>query len=136
MKKLLFILLTGLALFASMPMIAAADNDLGSYTYTDAVDCGGCDLVLADNSYTQYGNSIYGSDGYSATRIGNTVYDNQGNTYSRYGNTTYGSDGSSYTRYGNTTYDNSGGSVTTYGNTSYGSDGSSCTRYGNTMYCQ
>ena len=40
-------------------------------------------------------------------------------TYQRYGNTVYGSDGSSATRYGNTTYGNNGSSATQYGNTLY-----------------
>ena len=47
--------------------------------------------LLSAESYTQYGNTTYGSDGTS---------------YSTYGNTTYGSDGTSCTQYGNTVYCN------------------------------
>ena len=86
-------------------------------------------------TYTQYGNTLYGSDGSSYTQYGNTVYSNNGTSYTTYGNTTYGSNGSSYTTYGNTTYGNNGTSYTTYGNTTYGSNGSSCSNYGNTTYC-
>ena len=55
-------------------------------------------------------------------------------TYTKYGNTIYGSNGSSFTKYGNTTYGNNGSSFTRYGNTVYGSNGSSMTKYGNSWY--
>ena len=53
------------------------------------------------------------------------VTDSMAQTYTQYGNTIYGSDGSTYSQYGNTTYDNQGNSWSTYGNTTYGPGGSS-----------
>lgn len=88
------------------------------------------------DSYTRYGNTVYGSDGSNYTQYGNTVYGNDGSNYTKYGNTVYGNDGSSFTKYGNTTYGNDGTSYTQYGNTTYGNDGSSYTQYGNTVYTQ
>ncbi|MDO8487759.1 MAG: hypothetical protein Q7S31_00395 [bacterium] len=87
-------------------------------------------------SYSQYGNTLYGSDGSSYSKYGNTIYGSDGSSYSRYGNTTYGNDGSTYSQYGNTIYGNDGTSYSQYGNTLYGSDGSSATQYGNTIYTQ
>ncbi|MFZ1324450.1 MAG: hypothetical protein WAT67_00250 [Candidatus Contendobacter sp.] len=57
-------------------------------------------------------------------------------SYSRYGNTIYGSDGTTYSRYGNTTYGSDGSTYSRYGNTVYGNDGSTCSTYGNTTYCR
>lgn len=88
------------------------------------------------DSYTRYGNTVYGNDGSSYTQYGNTVYGNDGSSYTQYGNTIYGNNGSSFTKYGNTTYGNDGTSYTQYGNTTYGNDGSSYTQYGNTIYTQ
>ena len=48
-------------------------------------------IVLADTTYRQYGNSVYGSDG---------------STYRQYGNSVYGSDGTVCRTYGNSTYCN------------------------------
>ncbi len=88
------------------------------------------------DTYTKYGNTIYGSDGSTYTQYGNTVYGNDGSTYTKYGNTIYGNDGSTSTKYGNTTYESDGTSYSQYGNTTYGSDGSSYSKYGNTIYTQ
>jgi hypothetical protein len=86
------------------------------------------------DSYTRYGNTVYGNDGSSYTQYGNTVYGNDGSSYTQYGNTVYGNDGSSWSKYGNTTYGSNGTSYSQYGNTLYGSNGSSYTQYGNTLY--
>lgn len=91
-------------------------------------------IIGGADSYTRYGNTLYGNDGSSYTQYGNTVYGNDGSSYTQYGNTIYGNDGSSWTKYGNTTYGNDGTSYTQYGNTTYGNDGSSFTQYGNTIY--
>ena len=64
-----------------------------------------CNLALG-SSYTQVGNTTYGSDGSSYTQVGNTTYGSDGDSYTQVGNTTYGSDGSSCTQVGNTTYVN------------------------------
>ena len=56
------------------------------------------------SSYTQYGNTVYGSDGSRYSKYGDTIYGNDGSRYSKYGDTIYGIDGSSCTRYGNSTY--------------------------------
>ena len=48
------------------------------------------------------------------TQYGNTVYSTNGTTYTTYGNATYGSDGTMYTKYGNTLYTNDGKSYTFY----------------------
>ena len=71
MKKLLTLLLCSLAL--SMPT-AFADS----------------------GTMTQYGNTVYDSNGNSYTTYGNTTYCSNGNTYTTYGNTTYCSDGTMY----------------------------------------
>lgn len=86
--------------------------------------------------YTQYGNTVYGSDGSKYSKYGNTIYGNDGSRYSNYGNTTYGNNGSRYTQYENTMYGNDGSRYSKYGDTTYGNDGSSCTRYGNSTYCR
>lgn len=91
-------------------------------------------ILGGSSSYSQYGNTLYGSNGDTYTKYGNTTYGNDGSTYSQYGNTVYDNDGSTYSKYGNTVYGNDGTSYSTYGNTTYGSDGSSATRYGNTTY--
>ena len=63
--------------------------------------------AMADNrTYTQLGNTIYGSNGTTLTRLGNTTYSNSGTSYTRLGNTVTGSNGSTYTRLGNTIYAN------------------------------
>lgn len=97
-------------------------------------DINNINIVGGSSSYTQYGNTLYGSEGDTYSRYGNTVYGNDGSTYTQYGNTVYGNDGSTYTQYGNTVYGNDGTSYSTYGNTTYGSDGSTATQYGNTTY--
>ena len=71
MKKLLALLLCSLAF--SMPT-AFADS----------------------GTMTQYGNTVYDSNGNSYTTYGNTTYCSNGNTYTTYGNTTYCSDGTMY----------------------------------------
>ena len=38
------------------------------------------------------------------TQYGDTVYDSDGTQYTEYGDTIYGSDGSEYTKYGDTVY--------------------------------
>lgn len=57
-------------------------------------------------TYFSWGNSIYGSDGFSATRWGNTVYGNDGYSSTRWGNSIYGNDGSSCVIWGNVMYCN------------------------------
>lgn len=53
---------------------------------------------------TQYGDTVYDSDGTQYTQYGDTVYGSNGKTYTQYGDTVYGSDGSQYTKYGDTVY--------------------------------
>ncbi|EJE48773.1 hypothetical protein PMI14_06801 [Acidovorax sp. CF316] len=90
-------------------------------------------------TYRQYGNTTYGSDGSSYRQYGNTIQSNDGTNYRQYGNTTYGSDGSSYRQYGNTTYGNDGSTARSYGNTttitSPSGNTTNCRRYGNSLSC-
>ena len=44
---------------------------------------------FAGETYTQYGNTVYGSDGSTYSKYGNTVYGNDGSTYRKFGNTIY-----------------------------------------------
>jgi len=84
------------------------------------------------SSYTQIGNTVWGSDGSSYTKIGNTVWGTEG-TYTKIGNTTWGPNGNS-TQIGNTLWGSDGTNYTKIGNTTWGSDGSSYTRIGNTTW--
>ena len=56
-------------------------------------------------------------------------------TYTQIGNTSYGSNGSSSTRIGNSSYHSNGSSSTRIGNGIYNSNGSSCQLLGNSAYC-
>ena len=62
---------------------------IGKLIITSALVLTVASAANAQKTWSQYGNTTYGSDG---------------RTYSRYGNTTYGSDGRTYSRYGNTIY--------------------------------
>lgn len=86
-------------------------------------------------SYWSFGNSVYGSDGFSAYSFGNSVYGNDGYSAYSFGNSVYGNDGYSSYSFGNSTYGNDGYSSYSFGNSTYGSDGTTCTYFGNTMYC-
>lgn len=86
-------------------------------------------------SYSVVGNSLYGTDGMTATRVGNTWYQSDGTSLTSIGNFTYGSDGSSYSHIGNFTYGNDGTTYNRVGNTVYSSDGSFCSRLGNFINC-
>ena len=57
-------------------------------------------------SYYSFGNSIYGSDGYSSYSIGNSTYGNDGYSTYSIGNSIYGSDGRSCYTIGNSAYCN------------------------------
>lgn len=85
------------------------------------------------SSYTQIGNTVWGSDGSSYTKIGNTVWGAEG-AYTKIGNTTWGPNGSNSTQIGNTLWGSDGTNYTQIGNTTWGSDGSSYTRIGNTLW--
>lgn len=90
-------------------------------------------------SYSTIGNTIYGSDGSTASTIGNTTYRSDGTTSTLIGNTTYRSDGTTSTAIGNTTYGSDGTTASTIGNTIYinGPNGTSrtCSNVGATTYC-
>ena len=47
-------------------------------------------------SYYTFGNSIYGSDGFSGYSFGNSFYGNDGYSSYSFGNSTYGNDGYSW----------------------------------------
>jgi hypothetical protein len=113
-----------------------SNNSYRTYTPPSPTPTPVINVYGGADTYTRYGNTVYGSDGSTYTQYGNTVYGNDGSSYTKYGNTTYGNDGSTSTTYGNTTYGSDGTSYTQYGNTTYGSDGSSYSQYGNTIYTQ
>ena len=46
--------------------------------------------VSAQTTYQRFGNTTFGSDGYSSQRFGNTTFGNDGTTQQRFGNTTFG----------------------------------------------
>jgi len=85
-------------------------------------------------TYTQIGNTTFGSDGTSYSKIGNTLFGSNGTSYTKIGNTTFGSNGSSYTQIGNSLFGNNGTSYTRIGSSIFGSDGSVSTKIGNTTF--
>lgn len=63
-------------------------------------------------TYTQIGNSIFGSDGTRAQQIGDSTVTTDGRSYYRSGNNTFGSDGSTATTIdGNTIIRNADGTT-------------------------
>ena len=74
-------------------------------------------------SYFTWGNSVYGSDGFSAWSFGNSVYGNDGYSAWSSGNSVYGNDGYSSYSFGNMTF---GG---------YGRNRTTCIYYGNMLIC-
>jgi hypothetical protein len=77
---------------------------IGKKLVVTAIVVGVSGATLAQTSQTQYGNTIYRSDGASSTTYGNTAYGSDGSSATRYGNTIYRSNGTSSTDYGNTRY--------------------------------
>jgi hypothetical protein len=92
------------------------------------------DVYGGSSSYTKVGSTLYGNDGDTFTKIGNTTFGSDGSTYTQVGSTIFGNDGSTYTNIGNTTFANDGTIYTHIGNTTFGSDGSSASNIGNSMY--
>jgi hypothetical protein len=113
-----------------------SNNSYRAYTPPSPTPTPVINVYGSAESYTRYGNTVFGSDGSTYTQYGNTVFGNDGSTSTRYGNTIYGNDGSTSTKYGNTTFNSDGTSYTQYGNTTFGNDGSSSIQYGNTIFTQ
>ena len=85
-------------------------------------------------SYTQSGDSVFGSNGTTYTRSGDTVFGSDGHTATRIGDTTFTSSGETYTQSGDTVFSSDGVSYTTIGDTVFGSNGSTYTRSGDTVF--
>lgn len=89
-------------------------------------------------TYTQIGNTVFGSDGTTYTTIGNTTFGSNGTSYNTIGNTTFGSNGTSYNTIGNTTFGSNGTTAQTIGNSTFinGPSGQSvCITIGTTVFC-
>ena len=85
-----------------------------------AVTMVGLSAAVSAQTYQRFGNTTFGSDGYSSQRFGNTTFGSDGTTQQRFGNTTFGSDGTTYQRFGNTTFGSDGSTHQRFGNTTFG----------------
>lgn len=85
-------------------------------------------------TYNSIGSTVFGSDGSTMQRVGNTMFHSDGTSYNRIGNTVFGSDGSTIQNIGNTSFHSGGSSYNRIGNTVFGSDGSTVQKIGNTYF--
>ena len=95
--------------------------------------------VHAQTTFTQIGDTTFGSDGKTYQQIGNTTFGSDGSTYQRIGNTTFGSDGSTYQQSGNTGFGSNGVTTQRIGNTTFIQQPSgqqrTCQKIGTQIFC-